>query len=76
MAGFDAPRTRELFDLDDTVDPICVIAVGYHEANEALPADTAARDTKARERLALEDIVFRMGLSEVSPVVSAPSDAK
>ncbi|GLP73329.1 nitroreductase [Mycobacterium antarcticum] len=58
MAGFDADAARTAFAVPTDVRPIAVLAVGmlgdYRTADEAI----VERDTRARERLPLEEVAF------------------
>ena len=58
MAGFDADAARIAFGIPDQVRPLAVLAVGtlgdYSTADEAI----VERDSRARERLPLEQIAF------------------
>jgi nitroreductase len=58
MAGFDADAARATFGIPDGVRPLAVLAVGtlgnYATADEAI----VERDSRARERLPLEQVAF------------------
>jgi nitroreductase len=58
MAGFDAPRAREVFALPVGLSPLMVIAVGTLGDYARVPDEIAERDARARHRLPLEEIVL------------------
>jgi len=58
MGGFDADRVREGFGLPPELLPVTVVAVGRHDASEAVPATIRARDAAPRARLSLDDLAL------------------
>jgi nitroreductase len=75
MAGFDADAARAAFGIPDEFRPLAVLAIGtlgdYSMADQAI----VDRDSKARERLPLEQVAFsgRWG-SAFTPGTSSPAD--
>jgi nitroreductase len=58
MAGFDAEKARQLFQLPDDVEPMTLTAVGYLGNAESLPDDLRERELAPRTRNPLADFVF------------------
>jgi nitroreductase len=61
LGGFDAAAAAEAFDLDATLTPIVVLAVGVRSDVASLPEPFAARETAPRTRLPLEHLMLRTG---------------
>lgn len=58
MAGFDAVQLAEAFEITAPFAPQVVLAVGRHDASEAVPAEVRLRDQAPRERKPLADMYF------------------
>ncbi len=58
MGGFDAEGARAAFDLDDTLTPVVVLAVGRRDAAAELPEPLAAREQAPRTREPLEALLL------------------
>jgi nitroreductase len=58
MAGFNADRARELFDIPAGVRSIAVVAVGSLGDYDNAPPEIVERDAQGRGRLPLEDVAF------------------
>lgn len=58
MAGFDADRVRELYDVPEGVEPVAAIAVGHPGDPDDLPEDLRDRELSPRTRRPLEETVF------------------
>jgi nitroreductase len=58
MAGFNADKAREVFQIPDEYDPTTAIAVGYLGDPEALPEKLKERELAPRQRKPIEDIAF------------------
>jgi nitroreductase len=54
MAGFDKTKTIDQFQLKETEDPICFIALGYLGNSEQLPEPFKSRENAPRTRKSLE----------------------
>lgn len=59
MGGFDAARARSEFDLDSSVEPLVVVAVGRHDPGADLPDQLAAREDAPRSREPLDSLLLR-----------------
>ena len=70
MGGFDGERTRALFSIPLEYEPVVVLAVGYAESADQLPADLRQRETAPRMRKPLEEIVFARQWGEPSPYIT------
>ncbi|MCG7594537.1 nitroreductase family protein [Mycobacterium sp. PSTR-4-N] len=62
MAGFDADRAREAFDLPAELRPLMVIAVGRLGDYADVDPEIAERDSMPRERRPLDEIVLNWPL--------------
>jgi nitroreductase len=58
MAGFDVDGAREAFDLPAGVRPLAVVAVGSLGDYRHMPPEIVERDSRPRERIALEAMVL------------------
>ncbi len=58
MAGFDAPRARELFGIPEGFTPMAMIAVGYPGKVEELPPRLQERELGPRHRKPIGEIAF------------------
>lgn len=59
MGGFDPALTREVFQLEDDVEPVVFIALGYPGAPEQLEEPFRTRELTPRSRKALDEFVFK-----------------
>ncbi|MGN9813633.1 nitroreductase family protein [Micromonospora sp. BQ11] len=58
MGGFDADAARRIFNLDSTLTPVVVLAVGRHDADARLPEPLAAREHASRSREPLDALLL------------------
>lgn len=58
MGGFDADRAHAGFDLDESLQPVVVVAVGLHDPHAELPEPLAAREAAPRTRQPLESLLL------------------
>lgn len=58
MGGFDHAGLAEAFDLDPSLSPVVVVAVGRRDHPDRLPDDLRARETAPRRRRPLSDVVL------------------
>jgi nitroreductase len=58
MAGFDSSKSRNLFSIPDTHEPVCVIAIGYFGSLEALSPELQRRELAPRRRRPFKEFVF------------------
>ncbi|MGO1488966.1 MAG: nitroreductase family protein [Arachnia sp.] len=63
MGGFDADGISKAFNLDATVTPVVVFAVGQHDPTAELPEKLAERETMPRHRLPLESLLIQTALT-------------
>lgn len=59
MAGFDVEAVARDFGIEAPFAPVVVIAVGQHDASDAVPAEIRLRDQAPRERKPLAEMRFR-----------------
>ena len=59
MGGFDVPKTKEVFNLSEDLDPVVLIALGYPGSAEQLPAPFNEREVAPRSRKALEEVLVK-----------------
>lgn len=64
MGGFDANRTRELFGLPETLQPVAFIALGYLGEAQQLEEPFLTREKAARQRKGVADIAFHRQLPQ------------
>ena len=61
MSGIDPQRAREIFSLEEGIEPTTALAIGY-AASEISPDDEfAKRDQRPRERKGLDELIVRGG---------------
>ena len=58
LGGFDTDAARHRFDLDDTLTPVVVVAVGRHDPHAQLPEPLAAREQAPRTREPLDALML------------------
>lgn len=58
MGGYSADKAREIWEIDEDVDPVCALAIGRLGDGELLDDETAERDRSPRERRPLAETVF------------------
>jgi len=58
MAGFDADRARELFEIPEGFTPMAMIAIGYTAQPDTLPPKLRAREHAPRRRKPIDEIAF------------------
>lgn len=64
MAGFDADKIRELFEIPEDFEAVTVIALGYLGDVNQLPEDLQESESKRSGRKDLKEIVFGENWSE------------
>ena len=62
MIGLDRDAAREAFGIDESMDVVTALAIGYAGDPSTADAKLAERDVKARTRRPLEEIVLHGGL--------------
>ena len=58
MGGFDPPAAAAVFGLADDLEPLVVIAVGWHDPEADLPEPFASRERAPRVRMPLGQLVL------------------
>jgi nitroreductase len=58
MGGFDPAAAAEVFGLGDDLEPVVVIAIGWHDPEAALPEPFASRERAPLVRLPLDELVL------------------
>jgi nitroreductase len=58
MGGFDADAARHQFDLDTSLTPLVILAVGRRDPDAELPEPLAARERAPRTREPLESLML------------------
>jgi nitroreductase len=58
MGGFDPAAAAEVFGLLDDLEPLVVLAVGWHDPDADLPEPFASREQAPRVRLPLTDLLL------------------
>jgi nitroreductase len=59
LGGFDAEKTRELFNIPAQFTLMAMISVGHPVSESAIPEDLLARETAERSRRALGDLFYQ-----------------
>ena len=62
MIGIDPDKARSVFGIDDSMDAVTALAIGYAGDASAVDEEYAKRDQKKRERKPLSEIIVRGGL--------------
>ena len=63
MGGFSAEKAKNYFRLDDGIEPVAVMAVGYRGDGNELSEELARRDTNRRPRKNIQEYAFRNSLN-------------
>lgn len=58
MGGFDSIKTREIFSIPETHEPVVAIAVGYLGNTENVSPELTQRDSAPRKRNEINNFVF------------------
>src|SRR3954452_1486594 len=58
MGGFDPAAAADVFGLGDDLEPVVVIAIGWHDPEAELPEPFASRERAPRVRLPLDELVL------------------
>jgi nitroreductase len=61
MIGIDPEKAREVFNLEDSLEPFTALAIGYHGGESAVDENYLKRDQRKRERKSLDEIVIGGG---------------
>ena len=63
MGGFSVEKVKEYFKLNNDVEPVAMMAVGYLGDGVALTPELLKRDEKRRPRKSVREFVFKNSLS-------------
>jgi nitroreductase len=63
MAGYSIQKVKEYFRLDDDLEPIAMMAVGYLGDGSDLCPDVLSKDEKRRPRKPITEFVFKNSLN-------------
>jgi nitroreductase len=73
MAGFDAARARELFEIPESFTPMAMIAIGFPGKIEELPPKHRDRELAPRRRKPISEIAFASRWNRPYTIASGPS---
>jgi argininosuccinate synthase len=59
LGGFDAGKTRELFNIPAQFTLMAMISVGHRVSESAIPEDLLARETAERSRRPLGELFYQ-----------------
>jgi nitroreductase len=63
MGGFSVEKVREYFRLDEGIEPVAIMAVGYMGEGLTLPPELLKRDEHRRTRRSVNEYSFKNSLS-------------
>jgi len=64
MAGYSVEKVKEYFKLNDDIEPVAMMAVGYIGDGVALSPELLKRDEKRRPRKSVNEFAFKNSLSD------------
>jgi nitroreductase len=64
MAGYSVEKVKEYFKLNDDIEPVAMMAVGYIGDGVALTPELLKRDEKRRPRKSVNEFAFKNSLSD------------
>jgi nitroreductase len=70
MGGFDRDLARRVYQIPDTHEPICVLALGYRGDPDLLPDDLRERELAPRDRKPLSDFVYNGSWGSSAPLTT------
>ncbi|QIR35596.1 nitroreductase family protein [Tolypothrix sp. PCC 7910] len=68
MAGFDVPKTKELYKIPQGYEPVAAIALGYPGDPQTLPEQYQQREFSPRQRKPQQSFVFTGGWGTRGPL--------
>ena len=71
MAGFDVPKTREIYSIPEGYEPVAAIALSYQGDPQTLSEKLQQRELTPRSRNPLEKFVFSGAWNQASPLVTS-----
>jgi nitroreductase len=63
MGGFSVEAVKEYFRLDDNIEPVAIMAIGYMGEGNLLPPECLKKDEKRRPRKSVNEYSFKNSLS-------------
>lgn len=63
MGGYSIEKVKQYFRLDDDIEPIAMMAIGYLGDGSDLPPELLKRDEKRRPRKSVTEFVFKNSLT-------------
>jgi nitroreductase len=63
MGGYSKEKVREYFKLDDDIEPVAMMAVGYLGDGSSLPPELLKRDDSRRPRKSISEFVYKDSFS-------------
>jgi nitroreductase len=64
MGGYSVEKVKEYFKLDDSLEPVAMMAIGYMGDGSSLSPELLKRDEKRRPRKSINEFVFRNRLTD------------
>jgi nitroreductase len=64
MGGYSIEKVKEYFKLDEGIEPIAMMAIGYLGDGSDLTPELLKRDEKRRPRKSVQEFVFKNSLSQ------------
>lgn len=64
MGGYSVEKVKEYFKLDDDIQPVAMMALGYLGDGTSLPPELLKRDERRRPRKTISEFVFRNSLND------------
>jgi nitroreductase len=64
MGGFSVKKVKEYFKLNDDIEPVAMMAVGYMGDSVSLSHELLKRDEKRRPRKSVNEFAFKNSLSD------------
>lgn len=64
MGGYSVEKVKNHFNLNDDMEPVAMMGVGYLGNGDSLPAELFKRDEKRRTRKSLKEFAFKNTLSD------------
>jgi hypothetical protein len=63
MGGFSISKVKEYFKLNDDIEPVAIMAVGYIGDGVSITPEFLKRDEKRRPRKSINEFAFKNSLS-------------
>jgi nitroreductase len=76
MAGFDADKARQLFDLPENTEPMTLTAIGYSGDVSVLPDELREREMAPRTRKPFAEFVFHKSWGQALELAESAQSAE